>query len=283
MPVRPFLLLFLVAFLHLSAGAQNRTYNHLSVRRHALSGTDSATLDAVKAVDTGLFGRGSYAGKDGYRLQYRLLKPAILRPGTRYPLVIVYHGSGAVGTDNTAQLGLLAKLWAAPHIRNRFPAYVLVPQFPERSSNYEPDPARQVLSSHPQRGVETSLQLIDSLKKAGLSIDPKRIYAMGFSMGASTVVNALAMRPHLFAAGIAYAGIPAFADEKKLLHQALWLIHGNADTENPYVSDSLFYREMMGKGAKKLSFWQLDGVAHEVLPQLIVSVLFPDWLFGHHR
>ena len=38
-------------------------------------------------------------------LPYRLLPPPEVHGGQRYPLVIVLHGSDAVGTDNRAQLG----------------------------------------------------------------------------------------------------------------------------------------------------------------------------------
>lgn len=237
---------------------------------------------AIKATDKNKYDSASFTGKSGIRIVYRLLRPLHAKPGRRYPLVVVYHGSGVEGSDNSSQLGILSKIWAEDEIRNKYPAYILVPQFPQRSSNYAPDAARKVLTSHPQPCLDAALELADSLRRA-LNIDDKRIYAMGFSMGGSTTMNSLALRPGLFAAGISFSGIPAFEDEDKLINTPLWLIHGNADTENPFASDSLFYREMMAKGAKKLRFLELDGVAHELLPQLWVNSALPEWLFRQRK
>ena len=205
-------------------------------------------------------------------IHYRLLSP----PDTTatYPLVVVLHGSGAVGTDNITQQGVLVKLWAQPDIRTKYPAYVLAPQFPQRSSNYTLDSTRNVLVSAPAPSVNTVLHLIDSLKKV-LPINGRKIYVIGFSMGASTALNALALRSDLFAAAISVSGIPDFKRSRKT---PLWLIHGNADHENPFNSDSLFYKTMHDR---HIQFWEIDQLEHEVYPELYMSDAIPKWLFKH--
>jgi predicted peptidase len=45
---------------------------------------------------------------------YRILRPAELAGGRTHPLVVLFHGSGAIGTDNISQVGPLAKSWASP-------------------------------------------------------------------------------------------------------------------------------------------------------------------------
>jgi predicted peptidase len=205
-----------------------------------------------------------------HNIHYRLLSPPDAT--VTYPLILMLHGSGAIGTDNITQLGVLVKLWAQPDIRTKYPAYVLAPQFPQRSSNYTSDSARNVLVSAPDQSVSTVLQLIDSLKKV---LPINRIYVIGFSMGASTALNALALRPDLFAAAVSVSGIPDFKRTRKV---PLWLIHGNADQENPFSSDSLFYKTMHDRHMK---FWEIDQMEHEVYPALYMSDAIPKWLFRH--
>lgn len=207
-------------------------------------------------------------------IHYRLLSPLPGNPAATYPLVLVFHGSGAVGRDNIAQQGVLVKLWAQPDIRTKYPAYILAPQFPQRSSNYAVDSGKNVLVSTPDPSVNTVLQLIDSLKKV-LPVNGRKIYVIGFSMGASTALNSLALRPDLFAAAVSVSGIPDFKRNNKI---PVWLIHGNADHENPFSSDSLFYKTMHDRHIK---FWEIDQLGHEVYPELYMSDAIPEWLFRH--
>lgn len=238
----------------------------------------SLRIAKIKAINNNIFEAGSFMGKGTPSIKYQLLKPEH-KNTTKLPLIIVFHGSGAVGTDNAAQLGILAKLWAMPEIKSSCPAYVLAPQFATRSSNYVEDKQRGVLTSVAQPCLETALQLIDSLKTS-LNIDFTRIYALGFSMGGSSVTNALSARPDLFAAGISISGIPQFDKAKTLSNIPLWLMHGNLDTENPFASDAQFYEEFKAKKR----FWEFDGKAHnDIFSSLILGDAIPKWLSKHKK
>lgn len=232
----------------------------------------------IKAIDNEVFEAGSFTGRGTPTINYRLLKPE-QENTAKVPLIIVFHGSGAVGKDNIAQLGILAKLWAMPEIKSNYPAYVVAPQFLTRSSNYVEDKQRGVLTSVAQPCLETALQLIDSLKTS-LNIDLTRIYAIGFSMGGSSVTNVLSARPDLFAAGISISGIPQFDKAKTLSNTPLWLMHGNLDTENPFASDAQLYKEIK----HKTRFWEFDGKAHnDIFSSLILDEAIPQWLFKHKK
>lgn len=238
-------------------------------------------INQVKTIKADQFEPGSFHGDNTITIPYRLLRP-LFTGQQRYPLVIVFHGSGAVGNDNVSQVGFLAKSWAEPGLRQRFPAFVLVPQFPSRSSNYEMDPVKKVLSSKVQPPVKTVLALIDSLVKV-LPVDKDRVYVEGFSMGGSTTMNVLTLRPDLFAAGIAFSGIADLNATGKLTDIPLWIIHGNADTENPFASDSLFYKEMQAKNAKRLRFWEIDQLEHQLPFDLVEDGTIATWLFRQRK
>ncbi len=171
-------------------------------------------------------------------------------------------------------------MFASGEIQKKYPAYILAPQFDDRSSDYVLDKDRNILVSTPRSSLEAVLKLIDSLKK-DLNIDEKRIYAVGFSMGGSTVINSLSARPDLFAAGISISGIPQFGSIEKLSTIPIWLIHGIDDTENPINSDEQFYKEI---DKKKIRFWKLKATTHDNVftPQLLDNTL-PKWLFKQRK
>ncbi len=237
---------------------------------------------AIKNIEVDLFDSFTFTGHANTPIQYRLLQPHT-NAAKKFPLVLVFHGSGAVGNDNKKQLGLLAKYWALPTIHQQYAAFVVVPQFATRSSNYFLDSNRQVLTSGPEPCVQTVLQLVDSLKNV-LPIDEKRIYVIGYSMGASTAINALTLRPGLFAAGISIAGIPQFDKLQQLSTIPIWMVHGNADTENTIESDLLFFKEMQLQHGNKLLFWELNKTAHnDIVPEMILGNRMASWLFGNKR
>ncbi|MGO4821777.1 MULTISPECIES: prolyl oligopeptidase family serine peptidase [unclassified Flavobacterium] len=235
------------------------------------------TKAAIRKIPNTAFEIGSYSGNQHVPIQYRLMKPKVNNPTKRYPLVIVFHGSGAIGNDNESQLGLLAKLWAVDSIQKKYPAYVLAPQFTVRSSNYTMDKSRGVLASVGQEPLPIVLQLIDSLRSTA-NIDNKRIYLLGFSMGASTVMNVLSARPDVFAAAVSIAGIPQFDKIESLAQKPIWLIHGNQDKENPFESDVQFYSER--SMYDKTLFLEMDALAHnDILSMQLLGEAIPKWLF----
>jgi len=131
----------------------------------------------------------------------------------------------------------------------------------------------------PRPALNSVLQLIDSLKSS-LNIDSTRIYVVGFSMGASTVINSLSARPDLFAAGVSIAGIPQFDKIPELSDIPIWLIHGLDDTENPSDSDEQFYRER----PNQTLFWKLKETDHgTIFTTLLLGETLPSWLFAQRK
>jgi len=247
-------------------------------------GRDS--INAIRAkilsISNDLFQPYQFRGKNKITINYRQLDPVKISDGRKYPLVLVFHGSNAVGTNNTEQLGILAKFWAQAAIREEFPVYVIAPQFPVRSSNYQADATLGIQVSTPDACVNTALQLIDSLKKV-LPVDGSRIYVMGMSMGGSSTINAIGLRPDLFAAGISISGVPAFNHLDVLKQTPLWIIHGNADDENKFDSDSLLYKKLTATKARYLRFWEVDALGHETFYKLYATREVPEWLFRLKR
>jgi poly(3-hydroxybutyrate) depolymerase len=247
----------------------------------ALAQADS-TLREIQALPAEAWQARTFQGSDGVRIAYRLLPPENPRPGRRYPLVVVFHGSGEIGTDNEIHLTRLARAWARPEIRRAYPAYVLAPQMPERSANYTAGPEAPGRSMVPGRPLFATLELIDQLR-AELAVDSSRVYAIGFSMGASTLFAALGLRPELFAAAIPVAGVPDAGQAERVARTPLWIIHGNSDEENPIGPDRAFYPVVSAMEGARVTFWEYDGGEHRVPAELLAGDVFARWLWAHRK
>lgn len=278
--IRTLLALSLFAILLASCLTTNKQFGQTVIENTADTILSKQEVLRIRSIDNNIFDSATFVGKEQIEIKYRLFKPKQQKNNEKYPLVVVYHGSGRpIGTDNKSQLGVLQKLFASPDIQNKYAAYVLAPQFPTRSSDYVMDTKRNLLYSIPRPCLNSVLQLIDSLK-SNLNIDNERIYVVGFSMGASTVINSLSARPELFAAAISISGIPQFDKIQDLTTIPIWLIHGIDDTENPINSDEQFYKEMN----KNIRFWKLKGTTHDnVFTTQILGETLPKWLFKQHK
>lgn len=243
----------------------------------------AADAALLTSLDRDVFFNGSYAGPSG-KLNYRLMSPAALQPGKRYPLIIVLHGSGAIGNDNNSQLGALALSWSAPAIRQRYPAYVLVPQFAERSANYAPSATDGLLAAKPGPNLPTLRALVEALKPQ-FAIDTDRIYVTGFSMGASAATQAVLQDRKMYAAAAAFSGIaPERAAAARLKDLPLLLVHGDADTENPIEPDrALFAALQRQPGGAQVRLLEYRGMEHTMPADMLLATAWRDWLFAQHK
>ncbi|WP_243860551.1 hypothetical protein [Flavobacterium poyangense] len=242
---------------------------------------DSLTLATAKNQLNNL-AADDYLKKTYQQLPYRLLLPKKQEANQKYPLVITFHNSFRIGDDNEKQLEPLARIWLRDEIRNQYPAFIVAPQFKQRSSNYTEDPDSVLLTAKPSEEVQTVLKLIDSLCVTYPAIDRNRIYLAGFSMGASTAQNLMSRAPEKFTALLSIAAVPDFSAVDQLNRKPVWLIHGEKDTENPYAGSLALYK-LLSKN-KNLKFSSYTHYSHNdiVFPFLLNDDL-PKWLFEQKK
>ena len=246
-----------------------------------MSGMAPLDRGVVAEVALDAFAAATFTAPDGTVLRYRLLAPATLEPGRRYPLVVQFHGSGGIGSDNLGQLDATAKAWALPAIRARHPAFVLLPQFPARSADYD-DPVRP-RAAHATPQLQAALALVDAVA-ARHPVDRGRIYATGFSMGGSTAWLALQARPGLFAAAVPVSGIaPERAYASAFIGVPLLVLHGDADDENPIDSDRAMTAAIRAAGGRSIHLREYAGLGHRPPAELVPGTWWRDWLFAQHR
>ena len=246
-------------------------------------GTPPLDRSPAAALTADDFAAGTFTARDGTALPYRLLTPAHIEPGRRYPLVVQFHGSGAIGSDNRLQIerDFAARAWAIPAIRARHPAFVLEPQFPVRSANYDNPVAPRVAVATP--ALAAALELVDAVI-AQQPVDRARVYASGFSMGGSATWLSLLARPELFAAAVPISGIAPDRDRAGALTQVpILVLHGDADTENPIGADRAMVAAIRAVGGRQIRMRTYVGLAHMPPGDLVPGDGWRDWLFAQHR
>jgi len=232
-------------------------------------------------VDKAAFQRGEFVARDGTRIRYRLLAPLSAETGKHYPLVVQLHSSGGVGSDNETQLERPALSWAMPAIRERYPAWVLVPQFEQRSANYDSPDVPTVAVASP--AVPAMLELVEEVAKQ-YAVDRDRIYAVGFSMGGSTAWLSAAARPKMFAAIVPISAVaPANDAAKALTKMPVWAMHGDADNENPIDADRRLVAAIRSHGGRQVRLREYVGLDHRLPADFYPGEWWRDWLFAQRR
>ncbi len=170
---------------------------------------------AFTQVHTAMEDRSFQSGS--IRMMYRLFVPENYDPSEKYPFLVVMHGVGEKGDDNTIQVDHedLASTWIADSLQNRVPHFVMGPQCPSNNS-------------WGGSAINTVHEIIDSLKRE-FSLDTNRLYAAGLSMGARGVFNLLQSRPGYFAAALACAGAGNNNGAADIARTPLWAFHAEGD------------------------------------------------------
>jgi predicted peptidase len=172
----------------------------------------------------------TYTDAKGKTLPYRLLKPLDYDPTQKYPLVLFLHGAGERGTDNEKQLIHGVPEFAKEENRKRYPCFLIAPQCPSKDMwvdlNWRAETHRQ--SEEPAEPMRLALELVGTIQKE-FSIDARRIYVTGLSMGGYGTWDALARRPELFAAGVPICGGGDETTASAIAKIPVWVFHGAKD------------------------------------------------------
>ncbi len=253
-----------------------------------------ALIGRVSLAQTGPvpagFTKSAYQDEAGNVLPYQILFPKNYDRTQKYPLVLLLHGAGERGTDNEKQLTHGAKLFLEEKNRADFPAIVVFPQCPPESywSSVKIDREKRPMSldfSYADQlnwPTQAAVDLVKSLLKTE-SVDKKKVYLMGLSMGGMGTFETLSRYPKLFAAAtpICGGGDPDLA-RKYAKRLPLWVFHGDADN----VVEVKYSREMVAKlkelGAN-VQYTEYPGVGHDSWNNAFAEPKLLPWLFGQKK
>jgi len=146
---------------------------------------------------------GTISAADGQTMYYRLMKPRVLEPGKRYPVLIdVYGGPGAQRVSNV--WGSLFHQYLVQH------GYVVF-ALDNRGSGFRGTKFETALAGR-MGNVEVQDQVkgVEFLRSLPF-VDPKRIGIFGWSYGGYMTLMCLMQAPDAFAAGVAGAPVSDWA------------------------------------------------------------------------
>lgn len=269
------IILLLVFTIH-QAFAQKKEFRDTEV--DSLTFLNNRKL--LNSLNTDKFQKKIFVEND-IQIPYRFLTPKNNLVNQKYPLVITFHNSTRIGNDNEHQLEPFAKIWLRDEIYEKYPCYVVAPQFNKRSTNYEMN-EQGIQISKPSNEFFALLKLIKNLEKQYPNIDKNRIYLIGYSMGGSTAQNLMNLNPNTFAAVVSVAAVPDLSNLNKIKDKNIWLIHGKQDDENPYIGSVELYNKLSTN--KNLIFTTFTHLHHNniVIPFLVTDEI-PKWLFEKRR
>jgi predicted peptidase len=181
---------------------------------------------------------------------------------TKWPLILFLHGKSLRGSDlkRVGSYGLPKRL----KTDKGFPFIVIAPQLPAN-----------------QRWTDTrALASLVNDVASMYPVDRTRVYAMGFSMGASGTWRVAHDYPSMFAAVVSVAGTyeKPLATSGRLKTVPIWVIHGTADKDaSPEVA-----RWVLDMHVKKGGIGHFTGMAgkgHNI-PDVFEKSGIYKWVLG---
>lgn len=230
-----------------------------------------------------------FTAKEGHTLPYRILYPKNYTSKKKYPLVLFLHGAGERGADNEIQLVHGSKLFEK--YREDFPAIVIFPQCPKDSYWASAQVNRNTTplsisfdykNNDIKWPLEAALSLVKELSKKE-SVDKKRIYITGISMGGMGTFEAISREPKLFAAAIPICGggDTTYCDRyaKKL---PLWIFHGAVDKVVSVELSRAMYAALKNQQAV-VKYTEYPGVDHNSWDNAFAEPEYLPWLFAQKK
>ena len=202
----------------------------------------------------------------GDTLRYLLYLPRGYRNGgRRWPVLLYLHGADVVGTGRRGLRRLRRQ--GIPKAIDRRARFPFIAVSPLTSSSWVP--ARLT-------------PLLDAIERR-YAVDPSRVYASGFSLGAYGVTELAGTHPRRFAAIAPIAGGQAGRRAAcRLRTVALWAFHGSADeVVPPSESRAMVRRARRCRGKARLTLYPRAG--HFVAERTYANPGLYRWLAGHSR
>ena len=196
----------------------------------------------------------------GYLIRY----PKGFDPKRQYPLILLLHGSGTRGID----LNML-----------RVNDFFII------TSYYE---SFDFVTIAPQCHEDTWFDLWETLKRfvdeiTGFSFcDPRRVYAVGPSMGGYATWQIAMSMPQYFAAIVPICGGGMYWNAERLKNVPVWAFHGERDTL-VRVEESVKMVEAVNRCGGKAKLTVIPNVYHEAWIDAYEDRAVFDWLLSNRK
>lgn len=206
-------------------------------------------------------------------MPYRLFVPEQYDRTRAYPLVVWLHGGGGRGNDNEKQIAegnsRGATVWTAHQ------TFVVAPQCPEGEMWTTLQPVRST------RQLRKVVALIRELQRT-YSIDARRIYVAGQSMGGFAVWALLAEYPRMFAAAVPICGGGDTAHAARMKDIPIWAFHGAHDRAVPVERSREMIAALRRAGGRP-RYTEYADADHVVWNRAFDDRALLPWVFAQRR
>jgi len=241
--------------------------------------------ESARPVDPAVaaFEARTYTDAKGETLLYRILKPENYDAKQKYPLVVFFHGAGERGTDNVAQLKHCVATFIKPEVRTKYPCFVLAAQCPQNQKwvNMDWGNLKGEMLKDPSPSMRKALELIEVLQKE-FSIDAKRLYVSGISMGGYATWDVLCRKPEMFAAGIPICGGGDDIKAAVMAKVPVWAFHSDDDKSVKVERTRAMIKAMKDAGGNP-KYTEYTGLGHNSWTKAYAEPELLPWLFAQHR
>jgi predicted peptidase len=252
---------FTIALATLSESDRKWVTDTLAAEEETLAKSDKGSAFAKLLT-------GEWERTEGHGLSYRIYGARKLRGADEKgcPLVIYLHGRG--GDVMTPEQPGDARAFSAEDNYRKRSCIIIAPQCPEDAS-WDGTNAGAVV------------EIIGDLTK-NLSIDKKRIYLTGYSMGGYGTFYLLGREPKLFAAAVPVAGGGNPGSAKEFKNVPVWVFHGaKDDVVKPDQSKRMV--EALQKEKAEVKFTEYPDGDHGISGRVYADTAMHEWLFGKTR
>jgi poly(3-hydroxybutyrate) depolymerase len=215
-----------------------------------------------------------YTNGQGARLPYRLFTPDNYDASKKYPLVVFWHGSGAVGTDNLSQLsdGMGGQfIFLSATNRAKYPCFFVAPQIPSATAECTANLAV----------IDQGAELINLLTQE-FSIDPDRRYVTGLSHGAYYTWIFAARHANLVAAIVPMSGGWLCHTNFLNITMPVWNFHAANDATVTIGNSDAAVSALRNAGGNPI-YTRFQGGGHAIWPKAYATPRLVDWLMAQRR
>ena len=222
-----------------------------------------------------------FSGSRGVDIPYILSIPEGYDPKKSYPLVICLHGGGGRGSDNRGRGVEAYAALSAPVVQEKYPSFLLVPQCAEDKrwvDFVDPRPFYSIERVPESNELATVREILKSVE-AKYSIDPKRIYTTGQSMGGHASYDLITRTPNRFAAAIPVCGEADIDNIGRFAHVPLWIFHGAKDKKQA-VENARKIHSLLKEAGSTAIYTEFPKVGHSSWIEAWQTPGLIDWLFA---
>jgi predicted peptidase len=221
----------------------------------------------------------SFQSSRGKRMPYRLFIPAEYESRTKYPLVLWLHGGAGRGSDNLSQISggntSGSHVWTLPENQIKNPCFVVAPQCPVNQA------WATVSRTQPTEQLHLALELLQLVMRIS-SIDDRRLYVAGQSLGGFGAWAAITEQPNLFAAAIPICGGGDESEASKLVNTPVWAFHGEID-EAVSVERSRRMIDAIKRAGGMPRYTEYRGADHVIWERVFHESELLPWMFSQRR